>query len=283
MNKLSLYICKLVLFCIPIGIFYIVKSSYMLSNDKYMQEVHGHEVYTSIKKSKEKTKIKKLIIGDSTANQLYNTETDTTSSIYSLTCNQAIGIVGHFFLLNNYLKAGNHPEDVYMIYSPLGFWDNLDQIYTYHYFLKPFYNEEYKPLMTENVFKQIHKIPFYYLCQNPIILTSDWSPELTAEKRDYTFFSPISKEYLEKIASLSKEYSFNLHIIPPFISEYWYETINSFNINEIKGRLFFKDIKSYLKKINYINDSYFSDHLHLKHDHLGYFKNKMDSTIHATQ
>ena len=69
----------------------------MLSNDKYMQEVHGHEVYTSIKKSKEKTKIKKLIIGDSTANQLYNTETDTTSSIYSLTCNQAIGIVGHFF------------------------------------------------------------------------------------------------------------------------------------------------------------------------------------------
>lgn len=255
----------------------------MLSNDKYMQEVHGHEVYTSIKKSKEKTKIKKLIIGDSTANQLYNTETDTTSSIYSLTCNQAIGIVGHFFLLNNYLKAGNHPEDVYMIYSPLGFWDNLDQIYTYHYFLKPFYNEEYKPLMTENVFKQIYKIPFYYVCQNPIVLTSDWSPELMTEKRDYTFFSPISKEYLEKIVSLSREYRFNLHIIPPFISEYWHDTINSFNINEIKGQLFSKEIKTYLKKINYINDSCFSDHLHLKHNHLGYFKNKMDSTIQATQ
>jgi hypothetical protein len=170
-----------------------------------------------------------------------------------------------------------------MIYSPLGFWDNLDQIYTYHYFLKPFYNEEYKPLMTENVFKQIHKIPFYYLCQIPIVLTSDWSPELMAEKRDYTFFSPISKEYLEKIVSLSREYRFNLHIIPPFISEYWHETINSFNINEIEEQLFSKDIKSYLKRINYINDSCFSDHLHLKYNHIGYFKNKMDSTFQAAQ
>lgn len=58
MNKILSYIYKLVLFCIPIGIYFIVKSSYMLSSDQYKQEVHGHEVYTSIKKVKKRQRSK---------------------------------------------------------------------------------------------------------------------------------------------------------------------------------------------------------------------------------
>lgn len=279
MKKLSSFVIKGLLFSLPIGVFYTARATIMLSDGKYMKELHGHEVYAAIEKSKKKTRIKKLIIGDSTANQLYNTETDTTSVIFSLTCNQAIGLVGHYCLINNYLKAGNRPEDVYMIYSPLSFWDNLDQVYTYHYFLKPFYKDEYKNLMTRQVFQQVKKIPYYFLCQTPYVLTSDWSPELKQRDRNYSFFSPLSKEYLTKIVSLSRVYGFHLHLIPPFISEYWRDTISNFNLQEIEGYNFSSMVKRYLDQIDYLNDSIFSDHLHLKENQLSNYRLIMDKTL----
>jgi hypothetical protein len=279
MKNLFYFIRKIIVFCIPLILYFTANTIYKLENDRYQKEVYGHEVYSSIQKSKKRTKIKKLIIGDSTANQLYNTESDTTSGIYTLACNQAIGMVGHFLLLNNYLKAGNRPEDVYLIYNPLGYWDNLDQIYTYHYFLKPFYKKEYKPFFTKTVIEQIHKIPYYYICDLPPVYTSSWAPEKKDEKRNYTFLSPVSKEYLAKIDSLSKAYVFNLHYVSPFVSKYWRDSINSFNIDETKGYSFTKDLNYYMKNIKYIDDSCFSDHLHLHNRNLIIYRNILDKEI----
>ena len=251
----------------------------MLSDNKYEKEVHGHEVYTSLEKSKKRNKAKKLIIGDSTANQLYNTETDTSSVICTLACNQAIGVVGHFILLTNYLTAGNRPNDVYLIYNPLGYWDNLDQVYTYHYFLKPFYKKEYKQFFSENVNRQIHKIPYNFVSQFPPILISSWSPEIKEEKRPYTFLSPISKEYLEKIDSLCKKHKIRLHFVSPFMSEYWRDTISHFNLTEIEGRSYTNDFSNYINDIIYVDDSCFSDHLHLKEHNLTKFKKIIEKKI----
>ena len=102
-------------------------------------------------------------------------------------------MVGQFILLNNYINAGNEPDTVYLLVSPFSFRNNLDQVYTYHYFLKPFYTDEYKPMFSETVTEQIHKIPYYNFCRIPFILTSDWAPDFSLkDKIDYTFLSPIS-------------------------------------------------------------------------------------------
>lgn len=279
MKHLFYFIRKIIVFCIPLVLYFTANTIYKLQNDRYKKEVHGHEVYSSIEKSKKRTKIKKLIIGDSTANQLYNTESDTTSGIYTLACNQAIGVVGHFILLTNYLTAGNRPDDVYLIYNPLGYWDNLDQVYTYHYFLKPFYKKEYMQFFSEEVNRQIHKIPYHFVCQFPPILTSSWSPEIKEGKRPYTFLSPISKEYLEKIDSLCKDYKIRLHFVSPFMSEYWRDTISHFNLTEIEGQGYTHGLSTYLNDIIYVNDSCFSDHLHLKEHNLTNFKKIIDKRI----
>ena len=133
------------LFILPVVIFYSVKTLWLLTDDKYKSTIYGNEVYKAIEKSKKKNKRNKLILGDSTANQFYNCKDGDPQDAYSLTCTQAIGMVGQYLLLTNYLNTGNRPDTVYLVYTPFSFWDNLDQVYTYHYFLKPFYYDEYKP------------------------------------------------------------------------------------------------------------------------------------------
>ena len=210
--------------------FFIVTFSvalFLKYTNLYIHYVNGSEVYHSINKSKQKKQTKKLLLGDSVGNQLFSNITNN-DTINSLACNQAIGLVGHFLLLNNYLKAGNQIDIVYLLYGPKSFKNNLDEIYTYHYFLKPFYKEEYQPLFTENVNNQIHKLPYNRLRGIPYILTSNWAPKFVSKDEiGYTFLSPISAEYLLKIKELSIEHKFKLIIVPPPISFKKQLTINS--------------------------------------------------------
>ena len=131
---------------------YLAKNIKEVSNGEYKYTLPGREIYQAIGKSQRKTNIKKLIIGDSTGNQFFNVFTDE-DSIYSLACNQVIGMCGHYFLLDDFLKNGNRPEHVYMIFNVFSFSNNLDQNYTFHYFLKPFYKKEYRDRMSRTVIK----------------------------------------------------------------------------------------------------------------------------------
>ena len=192
------FIKNFILFLFPIvTIFYAYSTSGLFEID-----IPGSEIYISIKKSKRNTPITKLIIGDSTANQLFN-NCDDENDIYSLACNQAIGVCGHYFLLNNFLQAGNSPEEVYLIYNALSFNNNLDQIYTYNYFLKPFYKNEYKSLMSLTIQEQIKKIPYYQICQFPPILTSSWSPKYNPIEQVWrTIKAKISRKFITNIEQL---------------------------------------------------------------------------------
>ena len=250
------FIKNFILFLFPIvTIFYAYSTSGLFEID-----IPGSEIYISIKKSKRNTPITKLIIGDSTANQLFN-NCDDENDIYSLACNQAIGVCGHYFLLNNFLQAGNSPEEVYLIYNALSFNNNLDQIYTYNYFLKPFYKNEYKSLMSLTIQEQIKKIPYYQICQFPPILTSSWSPKYNPIEENR--LSPISIEYLEKIDSLSHVYNFKLYIIPSFMSESKHRTVEKMDFCLIKGAKTEQKISIYLDNISYMNDTCFVDGIHL--------------------
>jgi len=278
MKKIISFICIFILFVSPIVFYYTVKTIYLLKDDNYKKTIYGNEIYRAIEKSKKKTTYKKLILGDSTANQFYNCKEEDPDSAYSLSCNQAIGMIGQYILLHNYLEAGNRPDTVYLVYTPFSFWDNLDQVYTYHYFLKPFYYDEYKPQMSPLVLNQIHKIPKYILCHFPLIQTTGWAPDIKQEKRDYSFLSPISKEYLSIIDSLSTKYNFTLNIIPTFVAEHWRDSINHFNRNEYANSSFEIKLSSYLDNITYLADSCFADEVHLKNPQL--YKSIINKRLH---
>lgn len=254
---------------------YIIPLS-LLHTDLYLPAVLGNETYHSIFKSKQKNKSKKILIGDSVARQLFPNTTNN-DTINSLACNQAIGLVGHFILLNNYLNAGNKIDTVYLLFTPFTFSNNLDQIFTYHYFLKPFYKDDYLPLLTNTVNEQIHKIPYMKLCNYPLILTSNWAPDFTSkDKINYTFLSPISVEYLFKIKELSVKYHFKLIFLPPPISLSEKSIIEKMDKNEIVKNNLCNEFGNYFENIIYLNDSNFVDGVHFKNPQkfTEYYKNK---------
>lgn len=237
---------------------------HLIYKGKYQQTVAGSEVYYSLFKSKQKKKTKKLLLGDSVGYQLFP-NTTSNDQINSLACNQAISMVGQFVLLNNYINAGNKIDTVIMIFTPFSFMNNLNQIYTYHYFLKPFYKKEYLNLFSETVNKQIQKIPYVSVCRVPYILESNWAPEFKSKDEiNYTFLSPISVEYLIKIKALAFKNHFRLIIIPPPTSFSKKLAIEKMNKNEIVKNNLCNEFRDYFKRIKYLSDKNFSDGTHLK-------------------
>ena len=255
-----------------------IRPAYLLYKDKYKETVAGNEIYYSIFKSKQKKKSKKILLGDSVGNQLFNNKKNN-DTLNSLACNQSIAMVGHYLLLNNYLNAGNEVDTVFMLFSPFSFKNDLDQVYTYHYFLKPFYTDEYKPYFSETVTKQIEKVPYHQFSRYPIILTSDWAPDFTPkDSANYTFLSPISVEYLQKIKTLSIQHNFKLIIMPPPASMSKKPLIEKMNKAEYANTGLTAEFDSYFSNFFFLPDSDFTDGTHLIKPQVDvyneYYKNK---------
>lgn len=243
----------------------------LIGTGEYKHTVAGSEIYYSIFKSKQKKKTKKILLGDSVGNQLFPNTTNN-DTVNSLACNQSIGIIGHYILLNNYLKAGNIVDTVFMIFRPFSFQNNLNQVFTYHYFLKPFYIDEYKSLFTKLVNEQIQKIPYSNFCRYPLILTSNWAPDfISKDSINYTFLSPVSIEYLLKIKELSIKHHFKILILPPPMSLIFKRDIEKMDKNEIVKNNLGHEFEHYFENTFYLNDSLFIDGSHLKKKNVAYY------------
>ena len=259
------FILKSTLFVLTVLALSHVRPLYLLDHDRYKRSGAGSEVYYSIHKSEQRNaSATRILLGDSVARQIFSNITNNYP-VYSLACNQAIGMVGQFILLDNYLRAGNHVDTVYLLLAPGSFANNLDQVYTYHYFLKPFYTREYLALLTETVIKQIHKIPYYYLSRYPHILTSNWAPDFVSkDKAAYEFLSPISAEYLVKIKELSVKHGFEFVMVaaPTKLS-------NRRSIENMKKEVVMNNLQDefgdYFNNMLYLDDSEFGgDGVHIK-------------------
>lgn len=185
----------------------------LIVTDLYLIGYPGKDVHHAISKSKQVNKFKKVLIGDSVGQQLFPNK-NSYDDLNSLTTNQAIGMVGQYILINNYIKAGNQIDTLNDFFNPLTFTDNLDQVFTYHYFLKPFETKENAALFSANVNEQIDKIPYHQFNKVPHIYATSWAPEFANGPKNWTFLSPITIEYLHKIRDLSVQNNFTFILYP---------------------------------------------------------------------
>lgn len=273
------FIKKTLRFLLLVPFLIYLLSVFLVYSNIYKKIATNSLIYHAIDKSHKKQKIKKIILGDSVGEQLFScyTENDT---LLSLATNASINMVGQYLLLNNYLKAGNKIEQVYLIYNPFGFSNNLEGYRTYHYFLKPFYKDEYKPLFSKNVLYQLNKIPFNSICQDPLLLSSDWVPPkkyyAINATNDNIFLSPISIEYLHKIKRLSIVHNFKFKIISPPVINSNKQKINKLDKQSINSNNLTEEFKDYFEQIIYLNDTCFMDEFHLNNPKVysESFKNK---------
>ena len=281
--KTLLYIITL-LFSIQIICFIYIKTDFLHGALRYP----GFEIYSALKKSKLKSTKKTLILGDSVGKQLFR---DDNENYNALTCNQAISIAGNYFLLKNYLNAGNTIESLVIIYRPQSFSNNLAQKYTYHYFLKPFYNTGYNKYFSKTLLKQIGDIPNKKYLSIPSIKATNWSPSFPVPEQSVTqevdsfdqnyyeesshYLSPISVEYLNKIKNLSIKHRFNIKLLSPPISTNQKIILSSFQ-KEIEETDLNEEFKFYLNNLIYIDGGYFSDDVHLNNQEtINYYSSKI--------
>lgn len=259
--KIVIYIVLVLCMILPIE-FYKISRSYV-----DFKNINGSDVYVSINKSKSKTKkYKILLLGDSVGKQLYD-NTEDYDDIYSLACNYAISMAGHYFLLHNYLECNidSLPEKVILLCTPRAFGNDLD-IYAYQYFLKPFYTDEYKCLFSETLLNRIKHIPFYWTTQLPLIKTSNYSVSYEMPVEDYSFVSPITEYYLNQIISECRinEIEFQIYSAP--LNESQKSSIDRKRNEAIKRHEFDAidfDFNSYFDSFTFWPDSCFIDGVHL--------------------
>lgn len=249
------------------------KSFYAYYTRSYEMVVNGSEVYLSVRKSKSKKKAKIFIIGDSVGKQLYDNEV-YNDEIYSTACNQAISMAGYYILLQNFFERnkGNLPERVLLIITPETLKNNLDQVYTFHYFLKPFYKTEYKKYLNQVCEMQIKKVPLYFLSQSPFILNSNWSPSYKSSDQvlSYQVVSPVSNDYLAKIKELCVKNHCLFEIHSPPAKEKNREEIQrkAGSISEFKKCGLESELNTYFREIKFMADTLFQDHVHLKKQYI---------------
>jgi len=259
------FIRNTVLFLLLIVVFIETTSTILLFNNLYLFNYPGKDIYISIEKSKKKNKTKILLLGDSVGKQLFDNK-QNFDRLNSFACNQAISMAGQYFLLHNYLEAGNNIDKLIIIYNPFSFRNNLNQVYTFHYFLKPFYNSDYLSLFSSTVNEQINKIPYNKFVQLPHIRITSWAPEFnTTEPEITSLLSPISIEYLNEIKNLANQYNFEINILPPPISVTRKNEIEKLKLDVFTECNLKQEFEDYFTKITYLDSTEFSDGIHLIH------------------
>ncbi len=268
MPRYTTFLIRFFIFSLPVLMALTVYTYYYYCDDKYQESINGREIYWAIKKSSKPKKVKRLLIGDSVAQQLFDNRKYNSDTLYSLTCNQAISCAGYYFLLKNFLDNNRDslPDQVILIVNPLSLQNNLNQVFTFHYFLKPFYCNPYKQYFTPTVTNQIEKIRFYYLSQFPFIKISNWSPDFRPEKsEDNHFLAPISLEYVRRINDLCNSFHVPFRIVSPPVSNIYMENLiknTPLILSESSGINMRQEFTSYIGSIKYLDDSLYKDEMH---------------------
>ena len=228
----------------------------------------GAVTYKALSVSKKKSKAKKLILGDSVARQFYEPGVISSSTV-SLACNQAVSLCGQYLLLQNYLQAGNHPDSVTLLLTPTSLRNDLNQVFTFHYFLKPFYTQQNMRLFSDQVLNEIDKVPFKNLSQIPSVKASKWAPDYGEEwnkKGDHIEVSEISIEYLNNIQTLCESQGIDFSMLPgPVTDSLRIKCKNALTMVDYDR---FSNIEpllvNYFEEMTFLEDSVFSDGIHLK-------------------
>ena len=225
---------------------------------------NGREVFHAISLSKKKTGKSLLIMGDSVCQQLYPSQWTYPDAV-SLSCNQAVTMAGHYFLLRNYLKvnADALPKQVVFVCTPLCLQNDLDE-FSYQYFLKPFFTREYKPLFSERLMERVREIPRYRTARLPFIRVSNHAIAYELEPEDdFELVSPVSREYLREMYRLasSKGVSFSL-VCTPLRESLVIWTQTAVDTAEKNGELDTELLDSYRESILAYPDSLFRDERH---------------------
>ena len=233
----------------------------------------GPEVYIAIANSKKRTDYKRIILGDSVAHQIFKSYDAVKDNFYDLTTNQAVSMVGHYILIMNIINNDNSIGEIDLVYHPRSFSNDLDQIWTFDYFAKPFLSFSNKKYFSKNVYDKLNKLKIYRIAILPIIKiipnfpSLDYSKFLSNSNENISFLSDISIEYLKKIKKECESKNIKFKVISCPIRK---SSIDNYDLlkKQISQNNLEDIFQDYFKGMLIFNDSDFIDPFHFKKDYI---------------
>jgi hypothetical protein len=257
------------LFVVLVIIPYLILGSVQLYNGDYKLKVTP-AIYDAIDKcTNKKVESNIIIFTDSAGAQIYSESDSDGSDFYLVNTTRAIGLPGQYILLRKLIENKENEisgKRFYLMVIPSVFMDNLNQKYTYNYFVKPFYNSEFKHYIDEYTLDHISQIPMANLSQFPIIKTTNWSIDYP-NAEDFAFIeeyfiSDISMLYLKKFKELAEEYNFNIKILSPYLREAKRSSSIALLKEQVKENSLDEMFSEYFQSFNFLPDSVFVDQDH---------------------
>ena len=230
----------------------------------------GGEIYDAIKRSHQATSATSLVVGDSVSHQLMTGY--APPEILSLCSNQAISVCGQYMLAHAALDRNPSIKQVTLAYQPSIFANNLDQPFTYNYFVRPFFPyAKFRADMSSLVMQRIDRRPFARLVVFPIFryttLLSDIDYSAGAGKPPYKYFAPVSVEYLQKFAGLCEQRGIKFRIVStPISTDRDYDRAQFFK--EVADAHLEKLFGGYADTVRLVDPTLLVDHVHFKKENI---------------
>lgn len=266
-RKLFKYL--LVVFTAVVILFYLVKPKWNVGQE--VQKCIDLITYTD-----NVGNIDTFRLGDSVGKNLIGTNRD--GNTLNIGSNQAITILGQLLFFNRfYSKLDKNKKIEFEGYvKPKSFFSGLNQIYTFNYFLKYFYNDHWffdDSLLSDKLQERINNIFLKEFKLREFIRFSYWNG-----------FSIFSYPKFGNDRFLLKENSENVVEIMKGNNDYNFRSLVHFKSMPVHQKFYKGEIEAYekLKNLGYniekpfvINDSFFTkDYIHLKPKfrHFGFYK-----------
>jgi hypothetical protein len=125
-----------------------------------MAALHGNpgvspEIYQAIEQASTPSRaVRTVYLGDSVARQLFPSGSETRKDQRFLTCNQACSLAGQYYILQDAVKSFPNLREVYLLYFPGSFENNLGPPLGNDYFCGFFHS----PAQMRDIFRVKHDI-----------------------------------------------------------------------------------------------------------------------------
>jgi hypothetical protein len=215
-------------------------------------------------------------LGDSVGKNLIGTNRD--SKTLNLGSNQAITILGQLLLFNRFYSQIDKDKKIEFegYVRPNSFFSGLNQIYTFNYFLKYFYNDHWlfdDSLLSKKTQNRIDCIFLKEYKLRHIIRFSYWNGFSIFSYPKFGNESLLLEENSENVVEIMKgndDYNFRnlVHFKSMPVHQEFYK-------GEIEAYEKLKNLGYHIEKPFVINDSFFTeDHIHLKPEfrHFEFYK-----------
>lgn len=243
----------------------------------------AYEVYEALDMTKQKTEYTAVVLGDSVARQFFNPEyQDEDNNVCYLATNQAIMTAGNYILLESFLQNNPQVEEVYYVVRPDSLMSRPNFIFTYSYFITPFFEDNYLKYLDEETVTGIEEsygkiwthnhFMKWMLAKYPkgLEMYNNTCKRLSSYKYDRSksdLMPDTSLPYLKKMREICDKKGISFHLLStPVIENYDCDfTALQTGMQDLEMQDLYEQL---VTSMEYVDPSEFVDGIHLKKEYV---------------